>query len=126
MAFGSGAMAFGSGARALAAGAGNVGSSVAGAKESGQLGITWAGVEGSSSSDGGGQAGIALSVGGSGGQMSVSCGGAGADSAAGGHVDFIASPATAFNGSGGDRMSPPSGAAGPAVLRPRPSGRSTN
>jgi hypothetical protein len=91
--------AFGSGAAALAAGAGNVGFSAAGANESGQLGITWAGVEGSSSSDGGGHAGIALSVGGSGGQMSVSSGGAGADSAAGGHVDFIASPATALNGS---------------------------
>jgi hypothetical protein len=58
-----------------------------------------AGVSGSSSSEGGGHAGIARSVGGSGGQISVSTGGAGEDSEAGGHVDFIASPATALGGS---------------------------
>jgi hypothetical protein len=67
--------------------------------ESGQLGIACAGVAGSSISDGGGQAGMARSVGGSGGQMSVSSGGAGEEAAAGGHVDFIASEATAFGGS---------------------------
>src|SRR2546427_7989286 len=116
-------MVSGSGARALAAGAGNVGSSVAGAKESGQLGITWAGVEGSSSSDGGGHAGIALSVGGSGGQMSVSCGGAGADAAAGGHVDFMASPATAFNGSVRGVTAGLSAAAGSGGLSPPPPAR---
>src|SRR3989440_6123834 len=97
-AFASGVIAFASGIAALAAGAGKVGSSTPGANESGQVGITWVGVAGSSSSDGGGHAGIALSVGGSGGQMSVSSGGAGADSDAGGHVDFIASPATDLNG----------------------------
>src|SRR5439155_18722726 len=70
-----------------------------GSNESGQLGIACAGVTGSSSSDGGGQAGIACSVGGSGGQMSVSSGGAGADSDAGGQVDFVASAATARGGS---------------------------
>src|SRR5205807_1798509 len=89
MAFGSGAMAFGSGARALAAGAGNVGSSVAGAKESGQLGITWAGVEGSARSEGGGHAGIALSAGGLGGQTSVSCGAAGSHSPAVAHPGVV-------------------------------------
>jgi hypothetical protein len=68
-------------------------------KESGQLGIAWAGVAGSSISDGGGQAGMARSVGGSGGHMSVSSGGAGEEAAAGGHVDFIASAATALGGS---------------------------
>src|SRR5207302_1367807 len=72
---------------------------VAASKESGQLGIAWAGVAGSSSSEGGGHARIAGSVGGSGGQISVSSGGAGARSAAGGQVDFMASAATAFGGS---------------------------
>lgn len=69
------------------------------AKLSGQLGIASAGVSGSSISDDGGQAGMARSVGGSGGQMSVSSGGAGDDADAGGHVDFIASAATALGGS---------------------------
>jgi hypothetical protein len=74
---------------------------VAGAasNDSGQLGIAWAGVSGSSSSEGGGHARIAGSVGGSGGQMSVSSGGAGEASDAGGQVDFMASAATAFGGS---------------------------
>src|SRR5690348_1888199 len=82
-------------------------SGAAGSNESGQLGMAWAGVPGSSStreawprpasSEGGGHAGIAGSVGGSGGQMSVSSGGAGAASAAGGH-DFLASPAADAKG----------------------------
>src|SRR5690349_11803399 len=82
-------------------------SGAAGSNESGQLGMAWAGVPGSSStreawprpasSEGGGHAGIAGSVGGSGGQMSVSSGGAGAASAAGGH-DFMASPAADVKG----------------------------
>jgi hypothetical protein len=83
-----------------AAAGGRVGGEAdAGSNESGQVGIGCAGVTGSSSSDGGGQAGIALSVGGSGGQMSVSSGGAGAESVAGGHVDLSASAATALSGS---------------------------
>jgi hypothetical protein len=78
---------------------GMVGAAATGSKESGQLGITWAGTSGSSISEGGGQAGIAGSVGGSGGQMSVSSGGAGAEGDVGGQVDFIASAATALGGS---------------------------
>ena len=72
-----------------------------GSNESGQLGIACAGVDASppSSSDGGGQAGIARSVGGSGGHTSVSSGAADAPSARGGHVDFSASAATAFGAS---------------------------
>ena len=86
------------GVGAAAAGTGAEGWVDARCIDSGQLGIAWAGVAGSSSSEGGGQASIAFSVGGSGGQMSVSSGGAGADSAAGGHVDFRASAATARGG----------------------------